>query len=140
MRRKKKFLLPYILFAVLIFVIAVNLFLYFKPPKIQNQNILNVEISGFEIINVSNVSKEENNTFRPTEIIVNCSKDEDCDWIIVNCCREDLGAQWQCLNKNSYIDCQSKLVLCPNISVPKPKEECKCIDNICTGQIFIVAE
>jgi len=83
--------------------------------------------------------KKKTLTFRPTEILVNCSKDEDCDWIITNCCKEDAGAQWQCLNKNSYIDCQSKLVLCPNVSVPKPKEECKCINNTCESSIFIVS-
>jgi len=134
MAEKKKKLFIGILFLILIFVVALNIFLYFKASKLQSIGI--VEIEGFGSINIS---KEENITFRPTEILVNCSKDEDCDWIITNCCKEDAGAQWQCLNKNSYIDCQSKLVLCPNVSVPKPKEECKCINNTCEGSIFIVS-
>jgi hypothetical protein len=99
-----------------LFVIALNIFLYFRKSKIQNLGI--IEIEGFGNISIQ---KEENVTFRPTEIIVNCSKDEDCDWIITNCCKEEAGAQWQCLNKNSYIDCQSKLVLCPNVTKTESK-------------------
>jgi hypothetical protein len=133
-KKDKKLSFIGILFLILIFVIALNVFLYFKASKLQSIGI--VEIEGFGSINIS---KEENIAFRPTEMIANCSKDEDCDWIITNCCREDTGAQWRCLNKNSYIDCQSKLVLCPNVSVPKPKEECKCINNTCEGLIFIVS-
>jgi hypothetical protein len=134
MAKNRKLFFIGILFLILIFVVALNIFLYFKASKLQSIEI--VEIEGFGSINIS---KEENITFRPTEMIANCSKDEDCDWIITNCCKEDAGAQWQCLNKNSYIDCQSKLVLCPNVSVPKPKEECKCINNTCEGLIFIVS-
>jgi len=96
-----------------------------------------VEIKGF---GNSNISKQENVTLRPTEILTNCTIDEDCDWIITNCCREDAGASWECINKNSYIDCQSKLVLCPNISVLKPKTDCKCINNTCSGIVFVTSE
>jgi hypothetical protein len=134
MSKKKESPFIGILFLVLIFVILLNIFLYIKASK--NQIIEIVEVKGFGNINIS---KEENKTIRPTEILINCTKDEDCDWIITNCCKEDAGAQWQCLNKNSYIDCQRKLVLCPNVSVPKPKEECKCINNTCEGLIFIVS-
>lgn len=133
-KKDKKISFIGILFLILIFVILLNIFLYIKVSK--NQIIEIVEVKGFGNINIS---KEENTTIRPTEILTNCIKDEDCDWIITNCCKEDAGAQWQCLNKNSYIDCQSKFVLCPNVSVPKPKEECKCINNTCKGPIFIVS-
>ena len=133
MAKRRKFLSVGILFAVLVFVIVLNILLYFRASKIKN--IAVIEIEGFGTINVS---KEEKTNFRSTEIILNCSKDEDCDWIITNCCKEEMGAEWQCLNKNSYIDCQSKLVLCPNISKPKPSEECKCINNACEGLIFFI--
>jgi hypothetical protein len=128
MEKNKKLPSVKVLFLILSFVIILNIFLYFRKPKIQNLGI--VEIGSFENINLS---KEENATFRPTEIIFNCSKDKDCDWLITNCCKEDAGAEWQCLNKNSYIDCKSKLVLCPNISIPKPKVECKCINGTCNA-------
>ncbi|MDT7858923.1 MAG: hypothetical protein RQ930_02675 [Candidatus Aenigmarchaeota archaeon] len=134
MAKKKKSPFIGILFLILIFVILLNILLYTKASK--NQIIEIVEVKGFGNIKIY---KEENTTIRPTEILTNCTKDEDCDWIITNCCKEDAGAQWQCLNKNSYIDCQSKFVLCPNVSVPKPKEKCKCINNTCEGLIFIVS-
>jgi hypothetical protein len=134
-KKNKKMFFIGVLFLILIFVIALNIFLYFRKSKIQNLGI--IEIEGFGNISIQ---KEENVTFRPTEIIVNCSKDEDCDWIITNCCKEEAGAQWQCLNKNSYIDCQSKLVLCPNVSVPKPKASCKCLNNTCIGIAFVIGE
>jgi hypothetical protein len=135
MSNKKKSPFIGILFLILICVILLNVYLYIKVPK--NQIIEIVEVKGFENINIS---KEENTTIRPTEILTNCTKDEDCDWIITNCCKEDFGALWECVNKNSYIDCKSKLVLCPNVSVPKPKEECKCINNTCEGLTFIVSK
>jgi hypothetical protein len=135
MIEKKKVFLFVILLLILTFVIVLNVFLYFRVGKIQNVGI--VEIGGFGNISIS---KKENVSFRPTEILVNCSKDEDCDWIITNCCNEESGAQWQCLNKNSYIDCQSKLVLCPNVSIPKPKEGCRCVNYTCQGLVFIIGK
>jgi hypothetical protein len=135
MEQKKKLFFLYLLFLVLIFVIIINLFLYFKLSKVKNLEI--VEIKGFGNINIL---KKENATFRQTEIILNCTKDEDCNWIITNCCNEESGAQWQCLNKNSYIDCQSKLVLCPNVSIPKPKEGCRCVNYTCQGLVFIIGK
>ena len=134
-KRRKEFFTFLILFLVLVFAISLNFYLYNRAITTQNVEI--VEIKGFGAINIS---KEENITFRPTETLINCSSDEDCIWMITNCCKEEMGAEWQCLNKNSYIDCESKLVLCPNISVPKPEADCKCINNTCSGFIFIVTQ
>jgi hypothetical protein len=134
-KKDKKLLTFVILFLLLVFVIALNLYLYNRAITFQNLGV--VEIKGFGTINIS---KEQNVTFTPTEILRNCTSDEDCAWMITNCCKEEMGAEWQCLNKNSYIDCKSKLVLCPNISVPKPKADCKCINNTCSGFVFIVTQ
>jgi len=134
-KKDKKLLTFVILFLVLVFVIALNLYLYNRAITFQNLGI--VEIKGFGTINISN---KENVTFRPTEILSNCTSDEDCVWMIANCCKEETGAEWLCLNKNSYIDCKGKLVLCPNISVPKPEADCKCINNTCSGVMFIVTQ
>ena len=71
--------------------------------------------------------------YKPTKIVVNCTTDADCVWMSTNCCPEKAGAYWQCLNKQSYIDCKSKLVLCPQVISPKPKQPCKCIGGRCSA-------
>jgi len=74
-----------------------------------------------------------NESYRPTEIIENCTEDSDCEWLSTNCCPENAGAYWQCINRKSYIDCKSKLILCPQVISPKPSAACKCIGGICSA-------
>lgn len=112
-----------ILFVLMLLVIFLNIYLYSSSKK---ENF--VYISNLGSINIT----RENSTFGESIILRNCSKDEDCSWMITNCCSENSGAKWECLNKNSHIDCQSKLVLCANFSSPMPKVDCKCINNFCT--------
>ena len=110
-----------ILFVLMLFVIFLNFYLYFSRRESF------VYISNIGSINIT----KENASFKESIILRNCTKDEDCSWIIINCCPENLGAKWECLNKESYIDCKSKLVLCANFSSPKPEENCKCIEGKC---------
>ncbi len=112
-----------ILFVIMIFVIFLNFYIYFSKKEAL------VFISNIGSINIT----KESITFNQTIILRNCSKDEDCSWIITNCCPENFGAKWECINKESYIDCKSKMVLCANVSSPMPEGECKCIEGKCKG-------
>jgi hypothetical protein len=50
-----------------------------------------------------------------------------CDWIITNCCTENAGAYWECVNVNNYtpkINCSEVFVVCPQVLSPKPKLKC----------------
>ena len=75
----------------------------------------------------------KNVSYRPTKIITNCTQDSDCIWMSTNCCPASAGAYWECLNEKSYIDCKSKLVLCPQVPSPKPTLACRCIGGRCSG-------
>lgn len=61
-----------------------------------------------------------------------CSSDSDCSWQIVNCCTENAGARWQCINLNFYKkpNCPST-VICPQVISPKPNTNCVCKEGSC---------
>ena len=72
-------------------------------------------------------------TYPPTKIIYDCTQDSDCVWGSINCCGENAGASWSCVNKQSYVDCQSRQVLCPQVISQKPTGACSCVSNRCSG-------
>ncbi len=49
-----------------------------------------------------------------------------CKWVIVNCCPENAGAKWECVNIKEFVkpNCSEYYVLCPQIVSPKPSKEC----------------
>jgi len=67
-----------------------------------------------------------------TGIVRTCSSNAECDWVSTNCCPENAGAHWQCINaKLSKLDCPVNPV-CLQVISPKPEKACKCINGICT--------
>ncbi len=68
---------------------------------------------------------------KPTVIETKCSKSSDCDWKPTNCCDENAGAFWECVNVKTFsLQCPS-LVLCPQIISPKPTIDCSCEEGSC---------
>lgn len=63
-----------------------------------------------------------------------CFFDLDCSWVITNCCPEEYGARWECVNIKSYepIECFER-VLCYPIPSPKPSSSCICQEGSCVG-------
>ncbi|MBS3055368.1 MAG: hypothetical protein J4452_02675 [Candidatus Aenigmarchaeota archaeon] len=61
-----------------------------------------------------------------------CSSDGECDWGITNCCPENAGAKWNCLNADNRQarTCPSS-VICPQVISPKPNKTCVCIKGMC---------
>lgn len=60
-----------------------------------------------------------------------CLGDEECGWVSTNCCSENMGANWACLNeKETEIDCPENPV-CPAVISPRPTAECSCIKGTC---------
>jgi hypothetical protein len=50
-----------------------------------------------------------------------------CEWIITNCCPENAGAYWECVNVKTYkpkLNCNEVQVICPQIPSPKPNLNC----------------
>jgi hypothetical protein len=65
--------------------------------------------------------------------VTNCTN-SDCSWEITNCCPENAGAQWSCVNKRTFAQapCPST-VICPQVISPKPDRPCICIRGVCTA-------
>jgi len=61
-----------------------------------------------------------------------CSSDEDCEWKITNCCPENAGAKWECVNKKTFVppECPG-LIICPQVISPKPAKACVCKNGEC---------
>ncbi len=64
------------------------------------------------------------------EIYTSCESDLDCSWQITNCCTANSGADWQCISRESEIEC-NEFVLCPAVLSPKPEENCSCAKSEC---------
>ncbi len=70
----------------------------------------------------------------PKHIVKTCSSNADCAWVSTNCCPENAGAHWECINaKLSHLDCPVNPV-CLQVISPKPEKACKCINGICTAE------
>jgi hypothetical protein len=57
-----------------------------------------------------------------------------CEWIITNCCPENAGAKWECVNVKTYkpkIDCSKFQIICPQVLSPKPNLSCVLENNKC---------
>lgn len=61
-----------------------------------------------------------------------CFFDLDCSWVITNCCTEEFGAKWECVNIKSYkpIKCPER-VLCYPVPSPRPTQACICQEGGC---------
>ncbi|MFH8119498.1 MAG: hypothetical protein QXS37_01685 [Candidatus Aenigmatarchaeota archaeon] len=61
-----------------------------------------------------------------------CILDNECEWKITNCCTEEAGAKWECVNKKVFVEQECpKHVICPKIPSPKPNLYCVCENGKC---------
>lgn len=61
-----------------------------------------------------------------------CKDDANCEWRITNCCSENAGAKWECVNLKTFKapECPS-VVICPQVISPKPTSSCSCENGNC---------
>lgn len=70
-----------------------------------------------------------------SNIVKTCSSDADCSWVSTNCCPENAGAHWECINaKLSKLDCVPKGKVCPQVISPMPEIACVCENGFCTAK------
>ncbi len=94
-------------------------------------NICFAECEGMEIAYEGECKEEKNDEEESQDIISTCEKDSECAWVSINCCPENAGAEWKCVNKEeTEIDCPED-VICPQVISPKPEETCVCIEGEC---------
>ncbi len=68
------------------------------------------------------------------ETIEESTTDEDCGWISTNCCPENAGANWECVNtEETVIECPENPI-CPQVISPKPGASCVSINGTCTPE------
>ena len=78
-------------------------------------------------------TKESEPTSNVIILSDSCSSNSDCSWQITNCCAENAGGKWECVNtKQSKIECNT-LILCPQVLSPKPSNQCLCSNRRCIG-------
>lgn len=62
-----------------------------------------------------------------------CFFDFECNWRIINCCPEEAGALWECVNIKNFTEPKCpETILCPQVYSPKPKVRCFCKDGVCS--------
>ena len=61
-----------------------------------------------------------------------CYFDFECQWKIVNCCPEQAGAEWKCVNIKNFTEPKCPdFIFCPQVYSPKPEIKCSCINGVC---------
>ncbi len=67
------------------------------------------------------------------EVVYSCDEDADCRWVSTNCCPENEGANWECVNEEeTELDCPENTI-CPQVISPRPTSPCECIEGDCEG-------
>lgn len=56
------------------------------------------------------------------------------EWKITNCCPENAGAEWSCVNENLKIQPCTDLILCPQVVSPKPSMSCVNVNGTCVAK------
>jgi len=119
---KKRNFLIIILTTIAIAVWAQNLMLIKTILEYRSESTTTSTTSSTTVF----VKKDFNLT-----IITSCQEDADCKLVSVNCCPEEAGALWKCINvKESIIDCPL-YVVCPQILSEKPAGKCVCENGEC---------
>ncbi|MCX8190275.1 MAG: hypothetical protein N3F05_03565 [Candidatus Diapherotrites archaeon] len=63
-----------------------------------------------------------------------CISDADCAWVSTNCCPENAGAYWECVNPSKLkLNCSAIRQMCLQVIRPKPETACVCKEGICTA-------
>jgi hypothetical protein len=63
-----------------------------------------------------------------------CSSSSDCSWKITNCCPENSGGMWECINYKTFEPACPNTILCPQVVLPKPTTACVCEQGKCISK------
>ena len=80
------------------------------------------------------VDEEEEDTEEEVAGVVREGEEGECGWVSTNCCPENAGANWECVNeKETELDCSDD-VICPQVISPKPTSSCESVEGVCEGE------
>lgn len=71
---------------------------------------------------------------KPRFVSKDCSSSSDCSWQITNCCFENAGGYWECINYKTFEPGCPNNVLCPQVLSPKPTGDCTCEQGKCVSK------
>jgi hypothetical protein len=75
--------------------------------------------------------EDEDEDDEDKKVVEDCERDSECGWVSTNCCPENAGANWECVNKEETdLECDEDVV-CPQVVSPKPTTSCQCDDGEC---------
>jgi len=110
---------------LLLAIVAVNVYFYF------NYRGGRIEV----ILGPGNIMPSETTTTTekvPARFIEKrCDASSDCSWQSTNCCSENAGAKWECINGKTFQPGCPKNILCPQYLSPKPTSLCACEQGTC---------
>lgn len=117
-----------VLLLVVAIIIVINL-LRMTAVSQRSDPASNVNVSlivgDSNLPNVNGTSTHHSQTNK----IYSCSSDSDCSLVATNCYSSNAGSNWECLNKNSYVDCGGGQVLSPQTNA-----NCVCQNSVCTAK------
>ncbi|MBI4010273.1 MAG: hypothetical protein HY361_03740 [Candidatus Aenigmarchaeota archaeon] len=117
-----------ILALLIIAIIGINIYFMSNYKLLSEKQIIYTPGKQSDEIKIEEPELKKN----IIKISTDCNTDIDCSWKITNCCTENAGGYWQCINKESQIEC-NELVLCPQVVSAKPERACSCVEGKCSG-------
>jgi len=67
-------------------------------------------------------------------IVNKCTQGDECAWVSTNCCPQNMGANWECVNEEeTRMECPEDIV-CPQVISPKPEANCVCNEGTCEAE------
>jgi len=119
----KKF--HYIAIVVIFMIIIANAYLYLEYSS---SNVDVIFDSGNKPP-LETATTTEN--ILPRFIETKCNATSDCSWQSTNCCGENAGAKWECINGKTFQPGCPRNILCPQVLSPKPNSTCICDQGGC---------
>lgn len=116
-----------ILAVVAALIWCANLYFFVLPKK----PIVTIGKNNSQILTFTSTTTE---AIKQRFVSKDCSSSSDCSWQITNCCPENAGGSWECINHKTFEPGCPKTILCPQVISPKPTTVCACEQGKCVSK------
>ena len=122
MERKYFYIIPAV---IILALIGINAYFFLKYPNLSMMIGDGNKLSG---------QTTTTSTVQQRIIETKCNNNSDCMWEITNCCSENAGGKWECINGKTFVAGCPENILCPQYVSPKPTNLCSCNQGSCSSQ------
>ena len=108
-------------------IVGVNVYFFLEAKSVTNY---------FFTVDTGNRLSVPNTTTKAVEkrfVETSCKADSDCSWEITNCCAQEAGGKWDCINGKTFVPGCLDNILCPDIVSPEPTTKCGCVQGECVS-------